>query len=188
MAVLLLAACGIPAVAGASSRLMQSLGRRYVQYSNRYYTRSGSLWDGRYKSSVVQAEDYLLACMRYIELTPSASMVKDPVHYRWTSYRANGLNQNDPRVTPHPRYLGLDRDPTARCAAYRELFRPELDDAAANDIREALRLGMPLGNEWFAESICKALGIRRNSGRRGRSAGDRNQPPEPKAQQVGFGF
>ena len=127
--------------------------------------------------------------MRYIELNPvRAGMVKDPAQYRWSSYRANGLKQHDRRVTPHPRYLGLDCDPTARCAAYRELFRPELDDAAANDIRKAMRLGKPVGSERFAESICTALGIRRNSGRRGRSAGDRNQPPEPKAQHVGFGF
>jgi hypothetical protein len=88
---------------------MQSLGRRYVQYANRYYRRTGSLWEGRYKSSVVQAESYLLACMRYIELNPvRAAMVVDPGGYRWSSYRANGLGQPDARLTPHPLYLGLD--------------------------------------------------------------------------------
>lgn len=86
---------------GAPSRLMQSLGRRYVQYANRFYERSGSLWEGRYKSSVVQAEDYLLSCMRYIELNPvRAAMVADPGGYRWSSYRANGLGQPDARLTP----------------------------------------------------------------------------------------
>ena len=101
-----------PAVSGAPVRLMQSLGRRYVQYANRQYRRSGSLWEGRYKSSVVQAENYLLACMRYIELNPvRAAMVIDPGDYRWSSYRANGLGQPDARVTPHALYLGLDTEP-----------------------------------------------------------------------------
>ena len=77
-----------PSENGSPARLMQSLGRRYVQYINRFYRRSGSLWEGRYKSSVVQAEDYLLACQRYIELNPvRAGMVNDPGQYRWSSYR-----------------------------------------------------------------------------------------------------
>jgi putative transposase len=93
---------------------MQSLGRRYVQYANRQYRRTGSLWEGRYKSSVVQAESYLLACMRYIELNPvRAAMVADPGGYRWSSYRANGLGQPDARLTPHPLYLGLDVEPAS---------------------------------------------------------------------------
>ena len=94
-----------PTTPGAPARPMQSLGRRYVQYANRQYRRTGSLWEGRYKSSVVQAEAYLLACMRYIELNPvRAAMVIDPGGYRWTSYRANGLAQLDIRLTPHPLY------------------------------------------------------------------------------------
>ena len=85
------------------ARLMQSLGRRYVQYINRGYTCSGCLWEGRYKSSVVQAESYLFACMRYIELNPvRAAMVSDPAQYCWSSYRHNGLGQADSRITPHP--------------------------------------------------------------------------------------
>ena len=71
-------------------KLIISLGRRYVQYVNRSYRRTGTLWDSRYKSSLVQAETYLLACQRYIELNPvRAAMVEDPAHYRWTSYRSN---------------------------------------------------------------------------------------------------
>jgi putative transposase len=178
-----------PAVSGAPVRLMQSLGRRYVQYANRQYRRTGSLWEGRYKSSVVQEESYLLACMRYIELNPvRAAMVADPGGYRWSSYRANGLAQPDARLTPHPLYLGLDTEPASRRHAYRALFRPQLDDDAASEVREALRLGMPLGSGHFAEAICARLGIRRNTGKRGRTPGNGHQSPMVLTEQQGFGF
>ena len=83
------------------AKLMQAVGRRYVQYINRSYHRTGSLWEGRYKSSLIQAETYLLTCMRYIELNPvRANMAPDPAQYRWSSYRHNGLGQTDSRITP----------------------------------------------------------------------------------------
>lgn len=178
-----------PAVLGAPSRLMQSLGRRYVQYANRTYRRSGSLWEGRYKSSVVQAESYLLACMRYIELNPvRAAMVADPDGYRWSIYRANGLSQPDARLTPHSVYLGLDVEPASRCAAYRALFRPQLDADAASDVRQALRLGMPLGSERFAEAVCARLGIRRNTGKQGTARADEPDSRMAPVERQGFGF
>ena len=178
-----------PTVSGAPARLMQSLGRRYVQYANRQYRRTGSLWEGRYKSSVIQAENYLLACMRYIELNPvRAGMVVDPGGYRWSSYRVNGLAQPNPRLTPHVLYLGLDADATRRCEAYRALFRPQLDAGAASEVREALRLGMPLGSEGFAEAICARLSIRRNTGKRGRVPGDESDTRPVPTEQHGFGF
>lgn len=178
-----------PAVSGAPVRLMQSLGRRYVQYANRYYRRTGSLWEGRYKSSVVQAESYLLACMRYIELNPvHAGMVADPGGYRWSSYRANGLAQPDGRLTQRSLYLGLDGEPASRCNAYRALFRPQLDADAASDVRLALKLGMPLGSERFAATICARLGIRLNTGKRGRAPGDERESPMALTEQQGFGF
>ena len=91
---------------------MQSVGRRYVQYINRFYRRTGSLWEGRYKSSLVQAETHLLACLRYIELNPvRAGMVRDPSQYRWSSYRANGLGYPDPRLKAHPLYPSLGPTP-----------------------------------------------------------------------------
>ena len=97
-----------PTKAEAVSHFIISLGRRYVQYVNRTYRRTGTLWDGRYKSSLVQAQTYLLAAQRYIELNPvRAAMVDDPAHYRWTSYRANALGQADARLTPHPLYMAL---------------------------------------------------------------------------------
>ena len=92
-----------PAMADTVPKLLISLGRRYVQYVNRAYTRTGTLWDSRYKSSVVQDETYFLVCQRYIELNPvRAGIVEHPAQYRWTSYRANALGCRDPRVKPHP--------------------------------------------------------------------------------------
>ena len=109
-------------------RLIISLGRRYVQYINKTYRRTGTLWDGRYKSSLVQAERYLLLCQRYIELNPvRVAMVDDPAHYRWSSYRANALGQNDPLITPHPLYTDIAADAEERRASYRALFRHQID-------------------------------------------------------------
>jgi putative transposase len=127
--------------------------------------------------------------MRYIELNPvRAAMVIDPGDYRWSSYRANGLAQFDARLTPHSLYLGLDADAALRREAYRALFRPQLDAEAASEVREALKLGMPLGSERFAETICARLGIRRNTGKRGRVPGNEPDSRPVRAEQQGFGF
>ena len=158
-----------PAKADAIPKLLISLGRRYVQYFNRTYKRTGTLWDSRYKSSLVQADAYLLATMRYIELNPvRAGMVDDPAHYRWSSYRANGLGQPEPRITPHPVYLEIARDEGERQATYRQFFRPQLDDDAIADIRLALNQSLPLGNSRFHEQIARAVGERREAKPRGR--------------------
>ena len=178
-----------PAGNGSPARLMQSLGRRYVQYINRFYRRTGSLWEGRYKSSLVQVETYLLACYRYIELNPvRAGMVNDPGQYRWSSYRANGLGQPDARLTPHLLYLAQGRGADERVQAYRALFRPHLDAEAAVDIRQALQLGMPVGQDRFAELVCARAGVRFNSGKRGRPEGKAKDEMSPIAGQRDFGF
>lgn len=170
------------------AKLMQSIGRRYVQYINRSYRRTGSLWEGRFKSSLVQAEEYLLTCMRYIELNPvRANMVSDPAQYRWSSYRCNGLGQADERITPHSLYFALGQDESVRLAEYRGLFRSELDAEALGDIRLALAQGQPLGNERFGEIICAAAGVRRANRRPGRP----NATPDRQASvedQGDFGF
>ena len=158
-----------PKKAETVQKLIISLGRRYVQYINRTYRRTGTLWDSRYKSSVVQAETYLLTCQRYIELNPvRAAMVDDPAHYRWTSYRSNGLGQADARLTPHSLYLALGRSDQARQAAYRSLFRTHLDRAAIDDIRLALNQSQPLGNARFYAKIEGMTGMRREARPRGR--------------------
>jgi putative transposase len=137
---------------------------------------------------VIQAESYLLTCMRYIELNPvRASMVQDPGQYRWSSYRHNGLGQTNPRITPHPVFLALDRDGAERQAAYRALFRSELDEEALADIRLALSQGQPLGHGRFGDQICAATGIRRTQKRPGRPAGKTDQLIDTESQ-TDFGF
>jgi len=150
-------------------KLVISLGRRYVQYINTTYRRTGTLWDSRYKSSLIQAETYLLACMRYIELNPvRAAMVEDPAHYRWTSYRANALGQHDALLTPHPVYLAQDSSADARQAVYRALFRPHLEQSGIADIRLALNQSQPLGDHRFHAKIARIAGESRQARPRGR--------------------
>ena len=97
------------------------------------------MWNSRYKSSLIQAETYLLSCMRYIELNPvRADMVDDPANYRWSSYRSNAFGQSKLILTPHPLYQALGTTADDRQSAYRALFRTQLDNEAITDIRLAL--------------------------------------------------
>lgn len=170
------------------AKLMQSVGRRYVQYINRSYKRSGTLWEGHFKSSAIQAEAYLLTCMRYIELNPvRADMVQNPAQYRWSSYRHNGLGQPDERITPHPLYTSLGLDIGSQQSAYRALFHSQMDDAAIVDIRLALAQSQPLGSTKFSDTLCAAAGIRRTQTRRGRPASKTEQLNKPNIQ-PDFGF
>jgi len=158
-----------PKQADAIPRLIIALGRRYVQYINTTYRRTGTLWDSRYKSSLIQADAYLLLCQRYIELNPvRAAMVDDPAHYRWTSYRRNALGQANPYLTPHPLYLALGRDDPERQAAYGALFRAQPDKAAVDDLRLALNQNQPMGNRRFLDRIEAMMGQRREAKPRGR--------------------
>jgi putative transposase len=145
--------------ADALGGLMQDLGRRYVQYINRTYRRSGGLWQGRYKASFVQSERYLLSCMRYVELNPvRAGMVVAPGDYRWSSYRANAIGVSDRLVTSHIEYLALGAAPEAREQCYRHLFVTEVDDFAWNLIRQATQQGVLVADSRFAEIIEQRLG------------------------------
>jgi putative transposase len=177
-----------PADPQGPAKLMQSVGRRYVQYINRHYRRTGTLWEGRFKSSAVQADTYLLTCQRYIELNPvRAGMVIDPGQYRWSSYQCNGLGREDELVTGHPIYLAQALDGESRRAFYRALFRSDLDEAALGDIRLAISQSQPLGNSRFAAEVCAAAGVRRARARRGRpdGSGSKTQVLED---QTEFGF
>jgi putative transposase len=140
--------------AKAVPTLMISLGRRYVQYINRSYRRSGTLWDGRYKSSLVQADTYFLTCQRYIELNPvRAGMVSDPAHYRWSSYRHHALGQRNDLLESHATFSKLGRTDAERQEAYRALFRSAFDAKAIVDIRRAVNQSQPLGDARFYEAI-----------------------------------
>lgn len=158
-----------PGDAQSVSRMMVALGRQYVPYINAVYQRSGTLWEGRYKSSLVQSEAYLLACMRYIELNPvRAAICQDPADYRWSSYRANALGESQPWLTPHPLYATLGPDEASRLAAYRALFDLVLPEKTVADIRLALNQTQPLGNSRFLDAIEQATGQRREPKPRGR--------------------
>lgn len=151
------------------SRLMQSLGRRYAQYVNRIYRRSDSVWEGRFKASLIQVEDYLLTCYRYIELNPvRAGMVRDPGKYPWSSYRGHGLGQANELITDHALYGALGRLEEERRSAYRALFRAHLEDEALGEIRASINRGLPLGSERFREQVEAALGRRVGLKQRGR--------------------
>jgi REP-associated tyrosine transposase len=162
-----------------------SVGRRYVQYINHTYGRTGTLWDGRYKSSLVQAETYLLLCQCYIELNPvRAGMVADPAGYHWSSYRANGLGQTDPLLTAHPLYLALGVDDESRRAAYRDLVRTTLDDAPLSELRMALNQDQPIGNDRFYREIEVMTGQRRALRKRGRPRKHKDNDPKAKTRQA----
>ena len=152
-----------------ASLLMKHLGQRYVQFVNRVYERSGTLWEGRFRSSIVQAEAYLVRCQRYIELNPvRAGMVDSPGAYRWSSFGANALGRRDVLITPHPVFRALGPDNSSRRAAYLELFRSELASGELEEIRVSTNAGYVLGSEKFRKEIAAALGRRAGPGRSGR--------------------
>ncbi len=151
------------------SLMMQYTGRHYVPYINHTYGSSGSIWEGRYKSSMIHDEEYLLTCMRYIELNPvRADMVKTPGAYRWSSYRANGRGEPDKLVQPHPLYLSLGRTRQQRQTAYQALFKSHIEQETLNTIRSAWITGTPLGNDYFQQKIAAKLKCRIGQARRGR--------------------
>src|SRR3989344_709001 len=158
-----------PQTEAAVGNLMQSIGRRYVRYVNHTYRRSGTLWEGRYKASLVESETYLLACQRYIELNPvRAGMVAIPGDYRWSSYAGNAFGKADGYLTPHPEFLRLDADPEQRRHVYRELFRHHMENDLLHTIREALNQELVLGSERFKDKIEATLKRRARPGLPGR--------------------
>ena len=140
------------------SLLMQSVNRHYVPYINYTYGSSGSIWEGRFKASIVEEQEYLIACMRYIELNPvRASMVHRPEEYRWSSFRCNGLGVNDKLVSPHKVYLTLGSDTGSRLEYYRALFEDHIDDDVLSNIRKSCNTGTPLGNDYFRDKVEQKL-------------------------------
>jgi putative transposase len=158
-----------PHRANAIAKVIQSLGRRYVQYINSTYQRSGTLWEGRYKASVVESETYVLLCSRYIELNPVRSnLVTDPAEYPWSSYQWHALGKSDPLITDHPAYLALGHTDEERHEAYRGLFRDQVDPARLQEIRESLNQCRVLGSERFKDEIEAVLSRRVRPGKAGR--------------------
>ena len=153
------------------SRTMQALGRRYVRYFNQQHGRTGTLWEGRHKASLVDSESYLLTCYRYIELNPvRAGMVNSPADYRWSSFRANANGQHDPLIVPHDEYLSLGTRVEDRLAAYRTPFADAVSEEQLQAVREAATLCVPLGAEPFCKKVEQQLGQNISYRRRGRPA------------------
>lgn len=154
---------------GGITRVMQYVGRYYVPYINHTYGSNGSIWEGRYKASLICDEEYLLACMRYIELNPvRANMVRSPEQYRWSSYRCNGQSKEDKLVKHHQMYKALGRSRAARLDAYKGLFKGHLENKVLSDIRSAWQTGTPLGNDYFRQKIEDKLKCKVGQARRGR--------------------
>ena len=161
-----------PTSAEGVPQWMQAVGRRYVRYVNDRHGRTGTLWEGRYKSSLIQADRYLLACMAYIDRSPvRAGVVAEAFDYPWSSYAHYAGLRNDKFLTPHPLYWSLGNTPFAREAAYAEMVRGGL---AAEDealLIDATLHGWAAGDPCFLASLQKATPRRIAKARPGRPAG-----------------
>ena len=162
-----------PRQANAVSSMMQALGRRYVCYFNHVYRRSGSLWEGRYKSCLVQEERYLMEVYRYIELNPvRAGMVGAPGEYRWSSYPVNAEGKSSELCSSHPEYLAQGNSPSERRENYRALFADHIENAELlKEIRGNTNKGLAIGHDKFKDDIEKITGRRMTAGKRGRPEG-----------------
>jgi putative transposase len=163
-----------PKGAASCAVLMKHMGQVHSQYFNKTYERTGSLWEGRFRSCLVQSAGYLLTCYRYIELNPvRAGMVPHPGDYPWSSYRDNALGEAvNGRVTPHSEYLGLGATAAERRSAYAGLFRFGVGGEQLEKIRAATNGGYALGDEQFRRTISRALGRRVERGMPGRPLRD----------------
>lgn len=143
-----------PQVSGAASRMMQAVGRRYVRALNHRWKRTGTLWEGRFKSVLVDSGDYVLACYRYIELNPvRAHMVAQASDYPWSSHAANAGQADDGLVQPHPAYLALAAHADLRRARYREWLAEGSGREETDDIRRHTAQQSCWGSDGFRREI-----------------------------------
>ena len=161
-----------PERAEGVASMIQIVGRQYVHYFNRRHGRTGTLWEGRYRSAIIDSDQYLFACMRYIELNPvRAGMTRHPRDYAWSSYLANAELEPDPLVTPHPLYAELAGDAIGCAASYRAMVAPRAGHADIDtQLREATMGGRILGSPAFRRRVVDDLGLpsepKRHGGRR----------------------
>jgi putative transposase len=150
------------------TRLMRDLGQRYVPYFNSRHGRTGTLWEGRFRSCIVESARYVMACHRYIELNPvRAGMVNHPAGYLWSSYAVNSGARSDPFLSLHPEFVALTSDAQRRHIAYRALFDERLDETLLRAIREATNTGYPLASEAFKNTVIAPLGWKTAPGKPG---------------------
>lgn len=161
-------------------RSLQHLGRHYVGYINCIRGRTGTLWEGRYKASVVDSERYLLSCYRYIELNPvRAEMVMHPREYAWSSYRVNAEGEASDLIVPHALYLALGATFESRMRGYQDFFRHALDPDVEASIRDALAHNHFVGGEDFRAKLEHLTGRRVSASWRGRPPKLDARPDEP---------
>lgn len=161
-----------PSQPWAVSHMMQDLGRQYVRYFNTSHMRSGTLWEGRYKSCLVQTESYLLKLYRYIELNPvRAGMVTQPADYFWSSYQINAIGKESDLCSPHPLYLSLGETKAVRLQNYRALFSVALDGTEFDEIRSATNKNLAVGDSEFKYQLELLTGRRFHSQKAGRPVG-----------------
>ena len=147
-----------PEDADGPSRLMKQLGERYTRHFNTRRKRYGTLWEGRFRSNLVQGESYLLTCHRYIELNPvRAGMVRSPEEFQWSSFRQNASGDPGGLVSAHPEYLALGADRVRRRMAYMSLFGGGIRESDLAAIRESSRMGRALGSERFCAALESTL-------------------------------
>jgi putative transposase len=150
-----------PSVEGGISKMMQYLGRQYVQYVNRTYGRRGTLWERRFLASLVDVECCLLSLYRYIEANPvRAGLVPVPESYRWSSATAHSVPNGPTFLIDHETYLRLGDTPQSRARAYLESSRRPLDREVLAEIRVAIKRGVPVGSEAFKDRVESELGRR----------------------------
>jgi len=158
-----------PFESNSVSSMMQFVDREYVRYFNRKYMRTGTLWDGRFKSCLVQTERYFLTCQRYIELNPvRAGLVSEPGSFHWSTYNTNALGIDSSLLRPHQVYLSLGNTKAKRLVAYRELFKEVMSRDQVDEIRFAVNKGLVLGSKKFKDRIAKESGQRTRLHKRGR--------------------
>jgi REP-associated tyrosine transposase len=142
------------------SRVMKRVNERYARHFNVKYGRTGAVWDGRFKSSIVDSESYLLVCHRYVELNPvRAGMVGHPIDYEWSSYMANAFGQRDDLVTPHGLYLAMGNGDDARRHAYRRFVAAGSSYSELSAIRDAVRNNSPLASPAFLLTLPEELRV-----------------------------
>jgi putative transposase len=160
-----------PREPGAIGAMMQDVDRRYVRVINTIHDRTGTLWESRFRSSLVDSESYLLTCHKYIELNPvRAGLVSDPRDYVWSSHADYIGERTNPLITVHPVYLALGGTNCERRAAFRSLFGTALDDELLEDIRVAINTDSAVGSESFLDDAEGKLGRSVRARTRGRPA------------------
>lgn len=158
-----------PSSKESASRMMQYQGRRYVPYVNAAYGKTGTIWQGRYKASLIDPETSLLNCMLYIENLPVRDgLVKSAANYKWSSYKCNAQDKKNSLISPHDAYKNIGRGDKKRLEKYLALSKAGLSDEVSSNIQDAWQTGTPLGSDKFKKMVEKKLKIKVGHAKRGR--------------------